>query len=36
MVNVEYCSTDNMIAEYLSKPLVGTKFKHMKDLLMNL
>ena len=36
IVQVKYCSTDNMVADYLSKLLVGAKFKIMRDLLMNL
>ena len=25
-INVEYCPTDEMMANYMTKPLVGTKF----------
>jgi hypothetical protein len=35
-VKVEYCSTDEMIADYMTKPLVGGKFKLFRDLIMNL
>jgi hypothetical protein len=35
-VNIEYCSTDEMIADYMTKPLVGSKFKLFRDLIMNL
>jgi len=33
---VKYCSTDDMIAYYNTKPLVGNKFKVFRDLIMNL
>ena len=36
ILSMKYSSTDNMIADYLSKLLVGSKFKQMRDLLMNL
>jgi hypothetical protein len=35
-VKIEYCSTDEMIADYNTKPLVGGKFKLFRDLIMNL
>ncbi len=35
-VNIEYCLTDEMIADYMTKPLVGSKFKLFRDLIMNL
>jgi hypothetical protein len=36
-VNIEYCSTDEMLADYMTKPLVGNKFKLFRDLIiMNL
>ncbi len=35
-VKIEYCSTDEMIADYMTKPLVGGKFKLFRDLIMNL
>jgi hypothetical protein len=35
-VKVEYCPTDEMIADYMTKPLVGGKFKLFRDLIMNL
>ena len=35
-VDVRYCPTDEMIADYMSKPLVGTKFRIFRDLIMNL
>jgi len=33
---VKYCPTDDMIADYNTKPLVGNKFKVFRDLIMNL
>ena len=35
-VLVKYCPTDDMIADYMTKPLVGSKFKMFRDLIMNL
>jgi hypothetical protein len=35
-VLVKYCPTDDMIADYMTKPLVGAKFKLFRDLIMNL
>ena len=35
-VEVRYCSTDEMIKDYMSKPLVGAKFQKFRDLIMNL
>ena len=35
-VEVKYCPTDEMIADYMTKPLVGSKFKRFRDLIMNL
>jgi hypothetical protein len=35
-VDVRYCPTDEMIADYMSKPLVGTKFRIFRDLIINL
>ena len=35
-VEVRYCPTDEMIGNYMSKPLVGAKFKQFRDLIMNL
>jgi len=35
-VEVRYCPTDNMIADYMSKPLVGANFGKFRDLIMNL
>jgi hypothetical protein len=35
-VKVEYCSTDEMLADYMTKPLVGAKLRLFRDLIMNL
>jgi hypothetical protein len=35
-VKVEYCSTDEMPADYMTKPLGGGKFKLFRDRIMNL
>ena len=35
-VRVEWCPTDKMIADYLTKPLSGDKFKQFRNKIMNL
>mmetsp|Transcript_34996 Transcript_34996/g.52860 ORF Transcript_34996/g.52860 Transcript_34996/m.52860 type:complete len:213 (+) Transcript_34996:3-641(+) len=35
-VKVIYCPADDMVADYMSKPLVGYKFKKFRDFIMNL
>jgi hypothetical protein len=35
-VEIEYCSTDEMLADYNTKPVVGRKFSLFRDRLMNL
>jgi hypothetical protein len=35
-VQIEYCSTDEMIAENNTKPVVGRKFTLFRNRLMNL
>jgi hypothetical protein len=35
-VTIEYCPTDDMIADYMTKPLTGYKFKLFRDKIMNL
>jgi hypothetical protein len=35
-VQVKYCPTGEMIGDYMTKPLVGSKFKKFRDLIMNL
>ena len=34
-VEVQYCPTDHMIADYMTKPLTGTKFKQFRQNIMN-
>ena len=36
MLSVEYCPTDEMVADYPSKPLQGAKFKKFRKMIMNL
>jgi hypothetical protein len=35
-VKIKYCSTDEMIADYSTKPVVGRKFVLFRDRIMNL
>ena len=35
-VTVKYCPTDKMIADYMSKPVTGSKFTEFRDLILNL
>jgi hypothetical protein len=35
-VQVIYCPTDDMIADYMTKALTGSKFHYFRDLVMNL
>ncbi len=35
IMSVEYLTTKEMIADYLSKPLRGKLFYHLQDLMMN-
>ena len=35
-VEVRYCPTDEMVADYMSKPIVGAKFIKFRDLVINL
>jgi hypothetical protein len=35
-IQIKYCPTENMIADYITKPLVGVKFEHFRKLIMNL
>ena len=35
-VAVKYCPTDNMVGDYMTKPLVGRKFAMFRKMIMNL
>ena len=35
-LQIEYCPTDNMVAEYFTKPLQGKKFFQFRKTIMNL
>jgi hypothetical protein len=35
-IEVQYCPTDNMLADFHTKPLQGTKFKQFRDMLLGL
>ena len=35
-VSIEYCSSNDMLADYHTKPLIGEKFKNMRDKIMNI
>jgi hypothetical protein len=35
-IQIKYCPSTDMIADYMTKPLVGVKFEHLRKLIMNL
>ena len=35
-MTVEYCPTEDMIADFFTKPLQGTQFRKLRALIMNL
>jgi hypothetical protein len=35
-ISIEFCPTDNMIGDYMTKPLHGKKFKTFQKEIMNL
>ena len=35
-VSIEYCSSNAMLADFHTKPLIGEKFKLMRDKIMNI
>ena len=35
-LQIEYCPTDNMVADYFTKPLQGKKFFQFRNTIMNL
>ena len=34
LIEMEYCPTDNMVADYMTKPLQGDKFVRFRDEIM--
>lgn len=34
-MQIQYCPTEEMIADYMTKPLVGAKFKQFHKFIMN-
>ena len=34
-VMVKYCPTDDMLGDYMSKPVVGAKFEKFREKIMN-
>jgi hypothetical protein len=34
-VTIKYCPTDDMIADYMTKPLTGSKFNKFRNIIMN-
>jgi len=35
-VKVAYCPTENMLADFFTKPLQGSAFRKMQDIILNL
>ena len=35
-IEVKYCPTDSMVADYMTKPITGTKFKNLRKIIMNM
>ena len=35
IVNIEHCSTENMVVDFFTKPLQGKRFRMMRDLILN-
>ena len=35
-INIEYCPTDDMLGDYMSKPLQGKKFREFRRQILNL
>jgi hypothetical protein len=34
-IQIEYCPTEEMVADYMTKPLVGAKFESLRNIIMN-
>jgi len=35
-MEIKYCPTSEMVADYMTKPLLGTKFKRFRAMIMNI
>ena len=35
-IKVAYCLTENMLADFITKPLQGTAFRKVRDIILNL
>jgi hypothetical protein len=35
-VKIEYCPTEQMVADYFTKPLQGSLFKRLRDVIVNI
>jgi hypothetical protein len=35
-IKVEYCPTDSMIVDYMTKPITGSKFNKFRRIIMNI
>jgi hypothetical protein len=35
-INVEYCPTESMVADYMTKPMTGAKFNKFRRIIMNM
>ena len=35
-ISIKYCPTDQMIADYMTKPITGKKFHYFRKIIMNL
>jgi hypothetical protein len=36
IINVSHCVTNEMIADFLTKPLQGNRFKRLRDIILNI
>ena len=36
LVRTEYCPTDRMVSDYMTKPLIGRKFRMFRSKIMNI
>ena len=35
-IEVKYCPTDSMVAEYMTKPITGVKFRKLRKIILNM